>query len=188
MSTFLYQKFVLLLKEINELLRSLMSQLYKQLHHSKKINSLWFVLCGNTRVTGGNSPEKTFSNLSTVFIFQCIQLSDKSIDKKIVKLWVNTIKTILQFYTIALITFCTKQNKSADCGFADQYNFWCSGRFLRKLQNFSSVGSVTPGTCSGFTASTSQCQNNKELEVLTSVTTSAPPLLTEVIDLGDQTR
>lgn len=74
------------------------------------------------------------------------------------------------------------ENKSADCGLANQYNIWCSGRFLRKLQNLSSVGSVTPGICFRFTASTNQCQNNKELQVPTSVTTLTPPLLAEVMD------
>lgn len=46
-------------------------------------------------LTGWNYPEKTFSNLRTMFIFQCIQFSDKSTDRKIVKLRVNTTKIIL---------------------------------------------------------------------------------------------
>lgn len=46
-------------------------------------------------LTGGTSPEKTFSTISTMFIFQCIQFSDKSTDRKIVKSQLNTTKIIL---------------------------------------------------------------------------------------------
>lgn len=77
-------------------------------------------------------------------------------------------------------------SKFADCGLADQYNFWCSGRFLRKLQNLTSVGSVTLGICIGFTdnqpTNVKTTKNQHLDEVPISVTLSTPPLLAQVMD------
>lgn len=144
-------------------------------------------------LTGGTSPEKTFSNLSTMFIFQCIQFSDKSTDRKMVKLQVNTTKKILHNNLDNFLheVVCSEQIRRLWIGRSIQFLvFW---KVPQKASKSLLSWKCNPRDLHWiYRQPTNQCQNNKEptsVEVPISVTLSTPPLLAQVMDqvLEDQT-